>query len=287
MRSYSNKIKRQCEIIGIIISSSAEVNIPELSVIFNCEELTIKRDLQEMRGMGIDIHSTKRGGVKIAQLPDKKSLDELLMDYAHITAFNRSFSKAISVLSDKLNEKAIVFLTFIQRAIEKGQFIRIRYIKNDSGKQSERKVCPLLIFESDGKWRLLAVHENKRKQFLLNCILDVHILDDHFICEFNTTGDFFGNSFRSWIGDDRIEVKLELGLPWKNRVGSIFINETQEISIQPDGRTILKVTVNSLSEIAAWIVSRGYGLVVIEPEELKAKVISLAKESLRNYEESE
>jgi len=50
-----------------------------------------------------------------------------------------------------------------------------------------------------------------------------------------------------------------------------------------DGSLILEATVNSLREITSWIVSRGKGIVVIEPEELKKNVISIAKGALGNY----
>lgn len=59
--------------------------------------------------------------------------------------------------------------------------------------------------------------------------------------------------------------------------------ESQKIKENPDGSIIIEITVNSLNEIAAWIVSRGYGVKVIEPVELKKQVIKLAKDTLKNY----
>ncbi len=59
--------------------------------------------------------------------------------------------------------------------------------------------------------------------------------------------------------------------------------ESQIIEEYEDGTMDLSITVNSLSEIASWIVSRGEGVIVIEPPELKEKVIELAKGTLGNY----
>jgi predicted DNA-binding transcriptional regulator YafY len=52
----------------------------------------------------------------------------------------------------------------------------------------------------------------------------------------------------------------------------------------PDGSVIYCTTVNSLEEIASWIVSRGKGVVVLEPAELKEKVLALARDSISNYD---
>ncbi len=41
---------------------------------------------------------------------------------------------------------------------------------------------------------------------------------------------------------------------------------------------------NSLDEAATWVLSFGKGVKVLEPEELKIKVIQLAKDALSNYD---
>lgn len=50
-----------------------------------------------------------------------------------------------------------------------------------------------------------------------------------------------------------------------------------------DGSIIYETVVNSLNEIASWIVSRGKGVVVLEPESLKKLVIKTAEDVLKNY----
>ncbi len=60
--------------------------------------------------------------------------------------------------------------------------------------------------------------------------------------------------------------------------------EVQEITKNEDGSVIYKTTVNSLNEIASWIVSRGKGVIVLEPESLKKIVIDTARGVLENYE---
>jgi hypothetical protein len=57
----------------------------------------------------------------------------------------------------------------------------------------------------------------------------------------------------------------------------------QKITKNEDGSITFECTVNSLSEIAGWIVSRGEGVKVITPVQLKNFVIELAEGTLRNY----
>lgn len=53
--------------------------------------------------------------------------------------------------------------------------------------------------------------------------------------------------------------------------------ESQIIEEYENGTMDLSITVNSLSEIASWIVSRGEGVKVLEPPELKERVQSLQR----------
>ena len=62
MRDIRAKVKRQSEILGLILSNIKTYAIADLAYQFKCEELTIKRDLKEIREMGIDIHSSGKNG---------------------------------------------------------------------------------------------------------------------------------------------------------------------------------------------------------------------------------
>ncbi len=70
---------------------------------------------------------------------------------------------------------------------------------------------------------------------------------------------------------------------WAERVKPRMLVADQKITKNPDGSIIFECTVNSLGKIAAWIVSRGEGVKVIEPEELRLLLIRLAQGVLINY----
>jgi predicted DNA-binding transcriptional regulator YafY len=49
------------------------------------------------------------------------------------------------------------------------------------------------------------------------------------------------------------------------------------------GSIFFEATVNSLNEIAGWIISRGEGVKVLAPDILKEHVMELAQGVLKNY----
>lgn len=95
--------------------------------------------------------------------------------------------------------------------------------------------------------------------------------------------DLFKHSFRSWIGEDTYNIKLSFSSYWADRLKPKQLLDSETFRTLPGGSIEYTATVNSLDEIAGWIVTRGEGVLVIEPPELKEKVISLAKGVLKNY----
>jgi predicted DNA-binding transcriptional regulator YafY len=59
--------------------------------------------------------------------------------------------------------------------------------------------------------------------------------------------------------------------------------ETQTLTENPDGSIVFEATVNSLKEVASWVITKGEGVEVLEPDELRRSVIELARGTLRNY----
>ena len=72
----------------------------------------------------------------------------------------------------------------------------------------------------------------------------------------------FEHSFRSWIGTEHHTVRLRLDRTWAERIKPQQLMESQVITENPDGSIVLETTVNSLDEVASWVVSRGAGVTV-------------------------
>jgi predicted DNA-binding transcriptional regulator YafY len=286
MQDLKTKLKRQIEILGIIISQNYGHYLKtfDLADMFGVEELTIKRDLQDLRASGIAIHSEKKRGVSIFGVLNEKKLRELIQQYYALTGADSIVEKSTSLLVKRLGEKALANMITLQKCIEEHKTARIDYEKETDELEFGREICPVLIFQRDNYWRVLAINNDRLKQFHLNKIIEARETTKSFkpVAE-EKIEDVFRHSWRSWLGETEFKIKLKFSKDWYERIMPKQLMDNETFIQNKDGSVIYETTVNSLEEIAGWIVSRGEGISVIEPAELKDKVIELAKGVLRNY----
>lgn len=282
MKDIRKKIKRQTELIGLLLSKE-KILIADAADHFKCDQITIKRDLSELRGMGIDIHSSGKKGIVIENTLSKTQIQELLFNYV-ASALTKEYDKALRLLVSKQKEKAIPIITTIQKGLEKGKKVIIEYKRDESDVPYKCVIDPITFFQSGGKWRLLAKNDETLKQFMIDKISDAEItVKGYNKIPKEEIEEIFANSFRSWTGTEKHKVRLRFFGDWVKRIKPNQLMETQIITENEDGSIDLEITVNSLHEIAAWIVSRGEGVKVIEPIGLKNEVIKIAQSCLKNY----
>lgn len=286
MLALQTKIKRQIEIIGLCIEAKEPLRAVDLSELFGCEELTIKRDLNELRSYGIAIHSSKRKGIYLDAKLDAQKLKALIMQYLGLCTSEHTLDKATALMIRRHDVKALSNVVKLQRCIESRTLAVIDYVKEEGDEVRDKRIGPLQIFQSDTFWRVLAMDDGQVKQFHLNKLLDVRPTEMQFKpIPQKKIADMFRYSFRSWVGAERHVVKIHLSRVWADRVKpKQFMEEAEVTEQRADGSVVYSVTVNSLNEVAAWIVSRGAGVKVLEPVQLREIVIATAREALRNYE---
>ena len=286
MTEFRNKIKRQLEIVGICISQNYPANLTTFDIadIFGVEELTIKRDLKDLRSEGVDIHSVRGKGICLSSNLSEEKLRELIQQYTSLAISYESVDKSTGLMVNRLREKSLSNLIVLQMCIESHTRVLIDYEKESEGVDFRREVSPHRIFQRDNYWRVLAVENGILKQFHLNKIIDARATNFKFEpLPKEKIDELFRYSWRSWLGDERYNIKLKLSHLWADRLLPKQLMEHEKKTELEDGSVIYETTVNTLDEIAGWVVSRGAGVIVIEPEELKKRVIELAKESLGNY----
>jgi predicted DNA-binding transcriptional regulator YafY len=285
MFDFQTKFKRQIEILGLCTAEHINCTGEYLLDEYRVEPLTIKRDLSELRSNGINIHSSGKKGIEIISGINPGKLKELLIQYLGLCYSKNSYDKPVEMMIKRLKDKALSNVVIIQKCIEKNRMASMLYEKeaNEKGKKW-RDICPLQMFQSEDHWRVLAVENDKMKQFHLNKILDIKPLDRNFKpVPRQKIDELFLYSWRSWLGPDKYEVKLRLSAYWAAKIKPRQLMIYQNITDNEDGTVDFSITVNSLDEIASWIVSRGEGVKVLAPDELKEKVINIAKGTLKNY----
>ncbi len=286
MLELQTKIKRQIEILGIAVDNPLGWKPVDLSELYGCEELTIKRDLQELRSYGFDLHSEKKRGVRLGTPLDTTQIKELLVQYIGLSNSDYAIDRATTLMVKKLREKSLSNIVSLQRCIDLNLVASIDYQKESDELERGREIHPLLIFQSDGYWRVLAVNEGKIKQYHLIKILAVLPTERKFKkVPREQIDELFRFSFKSWIGSERHSVKIKLSPLWADRVRPQLMIETQSLTEGPDGAVVFEATVNSLLEVASWVATKGAGVEVLEPAQLREMVIALARGTLKNYGE--
>jgi len=287
MQDIRSKFKRQLEIVGLILSQNFPgiLRSADLAAIFDVEELTIMRDLQQLRSIGVDIHSIKKDGVCINKKIAEQKLLELIQQYSSLSQSSVFADKSTKLLVSRLGEKSLANFVILQMAAEKNLVVAIDYEKDNGMLDFGREICPVLVFQSDNYWRVLTCSDKKFKQFHLNKILEARHTDKEFPkVEDEVLEDVFRFSWKSWVGNEKHDIKLSFSRIWKERIKPKQLMADEVFKETGDGSFIYETTVNSLDELASWIVSRGKGVKVLEPVELKEKVINLAKDSISNYD---
>ncbi len=284
MKDLKIRIKRQTEILGLVLAYPGKYTLYDFEEMYDVNDLTIKRDLQELRSFGIDIHSEGKKGINITSRIPNDILKAFIPQYIGIAVNQSSYDQATNLFISKLGPKSISTLTQLQICIDQSFMAKILYQKPEEKIIDERIVEPYCIFQSEKNWRLLANHNGTVKQFLLNNIKSVEQLNKKFkpVTQKQIDG-IFSTSFKCWLGNERYTVKLKFFPPWPDRIKPKQLMEMEKVTEEPDGSITYETVVNSLNEIASWIVSRGEGVVVLEPEKLKTIVIQTAKEVLKNY----
>lgn len=284
MSEYLRKLKRQIEIVGFALSEEKILSISDLASMFEVEELTIKRDLSELRAKGIDIHSTKRQGLKIFNSISHQTLKEFILEYISFSSSGDYPDKSTSVLIQRLGTKALSFIVEIQLAIENHLVLRIDYQSTPSQIKKDVEICPLKIFQASGEWRVLALNEGIIKQYYISKIKKIFATSNKFKpVSKDKIESLFYSSLKSWIGQDNYQIKIHFNKKWADAIKSKTILLNQKLTELEDGSLIFEGIVNSIEETASWIITFGEGAKVIEPPKLKERVIQLAKEVLSNY----
>ncbi len=284
MLEVQTKVKRQIEMLGLAIMNTEGLKDADFAVLFGRDIPTIKRDMQELRGLGIPIHSEKRRGLCLDGKMDAPLIRELVLQYIGICNSTSGFDRATTLLVKKQKLQALSIVVTLQRCIDSCTAAIVDYQKDEREIEKGRELHPLIIFSSEGYWRVLAVNDGRIKQYLLDKILAIRASDRRFKrVPQSQIDEMFRYSFRSWVGAEKHRIRIHLSSVWAGRLKPRQMMETQVITENEDGSIVFETTVNSLQEMASWVVSRGGGVTVLEPPELRDMVVHLAKSALGNY----
>lgn len=174
-------------------------------------------------------------------------------------------------------------LALLRRAVWEDRRVRLQY-KDRSGRTTERTVDPLGLVAKAGIWYLAARSGDEMRAFRAERIIGAEELEEHFV---RPEGFDLNAYWREWT------AKYEESVPTYSVTLRVLAEEIEEITgyweahVLPDARSSKKKLVRvvfpapepAVHQMVAW----GRKVEIVEPKELREKVLSCAREILEHY----
>lgn len=292
--------------IVYMLMEKPQMTAKELAEVFEVSERTIYRDVDKLTLAGIPIYTNqgKNGGISI--LPDyvlnktvltKDEKDRILeslnaLNEVIFAKDRESMSRLQAFLGEQRQdwieiefsswgnseEEAGVFAK-IKDAILEHRFMEIMYSGNQ-GASTKRKVKPLKLCFKDQAWYLYAyccLREDYRF-FKLKRISELTVLDAHF--EPEKVGKVLPQSSRDYAQNVKtVRVTLEISPDMAFRA----YEELDNLSVTDHDTLVCTMDVTDESWLISYILSYGSRMRVLEPPEIKERVMQEIEKMRKMY----
>ena len=176
----------------------------------------------------------------------------------------------------------------IQAALLQRRKIQAVYRSPQGKKTKPVKLQPRRVFLTRQSWYLAAYDEVARKDKLyrLPRFQEVRLLTEPMNVPTDwSLQDMLGHAWGVMKGERDFHVELLFDAWAAELVGEVRWHQTQELIPQKDGKLIFRATVAGLDELRWWVLGWGPHVVVQKPKELAKEIQTLARDTLRNYED--
>ncbi len=276
--------RRQIELLALIQGKPSQLGHEDLSDELHISIPTLNREIEALNKAGMKIQSRmKKPHLKEPLKPEQ--YQDLLSNYLSASSHVIGFPKSIVNICKKLKEKTLIIFRSIVQAIEHRKVLAITYKKQYYGEIVQRKVEPYDIIPTFNDWRLIAYSDGIYKQFLIENIQAIAILEERFNrIESYDLNNIFRNSITYWTGDEEYEVVLRVNRSAANIVQDTIWSEHQEVKKLPGGKIHLMLKVNSIPDIGNWVMGWGGAIEVIKPNELRRFIKKQANGILKAHQ---
>jgi predicted DNA-binding transcriptional regulator YafY len=177
----------------------------------------------------------------------------------------------------------------LQDACSRHQTVEIDYYAAHSGETTTRKVDPYRILEFEGAWYVAGwCHlRNELRKFALHRVRKHKLLKEKFTVKDGLNLDaWLQLPFRLEHGDGDQTVRIRF-----TPVGARFAldrqwHPTQKVTGHADGSCTMEFKAQNLDEVKRWVLPYGSGAEVIDPPELRRRVMEELRQALRGYGET-
>ena len=258
MKEYSSDFIRRAEVLARVYNGEI-LSKSDIADEYKVAEITINRDISELRKYGIQIYS-KKGKLVILEEPEAVVLQKITADYLPVSMNSNIFFKQIKLLSKANNHNYFPVLILLAKAINEKSIVEFKYQRLSDNLINDYKVIPLQLLSNEFNWIL---HGNKLgedilKSFFLSRISSIKL-----------TNKKAKDSKVPVSTDISYKVVLRFNPSVKEEIKSKIWFEDFEIVNDEHGYFILSTNQPISNRLASWCISWWDKIEVIEPVELR------------------
>lgn len=259
---------------------------------YSISKRTLQRDIKDIYSqLSIEIVNEKIGDKRyyIKSKPETQEHSQRLLEsYQLINVINASQDYAEYVFLETRKPKGLEHFYGLLYAIRNKRILSFTHTKYWDDTITKRLVHPLALKESQGRWYLLAVDtkEGKLKTFGLDRMDDIDISKSKYREKYSyNISELFLHSF-GIISDDGKKpetVQLKFTYEQGQYVKTYPLHSSQRIVKEAGDEVIVEVCLFITYDFIKELLSYADELEVVKPAQLRTKMKSYLKNSLKHY----
>ncbi|MCX6156960.1 MAG: WYL domain-containing transcriptional regulator [Ignavibacteriae bacterium] len=275
--------KRQIEMLSIFYpyNKIRDCSVLDLAEKYRVAKVTIDRDMKDLRSMGIPINCVYGKGIEITGKVNQKIIAELIVKYI---AMYHSDIIVQNTLFNAVNENNIshVFIfSNLNDAVENKNIVLLKY-KLSEESVLDVLVLPCKIIHNINELEFIGVHDNTVEIFKFNNILSLKITSERNMTNYDSKINEF---LKQTTNSSSAKIFLKLQFENNSTIDKFNINNFVVTKKLDDNVIEAEISHNSLDNLAKWVIEQ-YGKVkVLEPKELRDRIIDIAQYTLKLYTE--
>lgn len=304
-----------------LLRSDKKLKAKSIASLCGVTERQIYRDLNLLSSMGIPLYFEKDGYKLLSEafLPSLNfSLEEALAIKLGLSqpalASMENLKEAVKTASVKLEsilnpelskklknlDKKIVFFvknheveklntkifSQIEEAVANSCVIEIEYYALSTKETTKRIIEPYGITFKKNFWYLIGHCQSRGecRTFRINRITKIRSLNKNFTIPRDfSLEEYFLDSWELYRGE-KTKIKIKFSPKVSCMLREVKYHPNQKVTFLKDNSAILEIEVAGLDEIASWLLSFGGNIKVLEPLNLKEKILKSALAITRLYQ---
>lgn len=197
-----------------------------------------------------------------------------------------NLSEAVSFRPFAPDDTDVQGFRLITQALQEHRELRFKYRNLGTQNIQQRHVHPYHLTCIENHWYLFAFDVNRQgiRTFSLSRLTSPKLGTKRFQRpkDFNPA-EYLRGSFSVYKGTGDFEIVVDFDAWATDLVRNRQWHESQQFEDLPGGRSRLRMRLGSLREIERWVLSWGPHASVVEPQELRDRLVQAAKDLLAKY----